>query len=98
MCVSLPLQNVSYQRHFLFGLLQSLCTNAVMWKRLRHPNVAGFFGLGSDSPPFSLVYAWMPNGSLSEYLREHPGVDKLRLVCGCPRNSCRRFELILTNY
>ena len=85
--VSSPLQNISYQRHFPFGSFQRLCTNAVMWKQLRHPNVVSFLGFGSHSPPFSLVYPWIPNGSLSEYLREHPDVDKLGLVCGCSRRS-----------
>ena len=51
-----------------------------MWKRVRHPNVLSFLGLGSDFPPFSLVYPWMPNGTLTEYLRTHLGVDKLSLV------------------
>ena len=62
------------------GFLQRLCTSAVMWRRVRHPNVVSFHGLGSDSPPFSLVYPWMPNGTLSEYLRKHPNVNKLGLV------------------
>ncbi|KAF9647764.1 kinase-like protein [Thelephora ganbajun] len=58
-----------------------LYTDAVMWKRLRHPNVASFLGFRSDSP-FSLVYLWVSDGNLSDYLCEHPGVDKLGLVCG----------------
>ncbi|KAF9789355.1 kinase-like domain-containing protein [Thelephora terrestris] len=60
--------------------LQRLRTNAVMWKQLRHPNVVNFLGLVSDSPLSSLVYPWMPNGTLSEYLRKHPDVDKLSLL------------------
>jgi len=63
-----------------------------MWKRLRHPNVVSFLGFGSVTPPFSLVYPWMPNGNLSEYVREHPGVDKLNLVSGCSRRGHRVFE------
>ena len=62
------------------GFLQKLCSNAVMWKRLKHPNVVPFLGLGSNAPPFSLVYPWMP-GSLSEYVRENPDVDRLGMVC-----------------
>lgn len=71
-------------------LSQRLCTNGVMWKRLRHPNVVSFLGFGSDSPPFSLVYPWIPNGSLSEYLRKHPEADKLSLVRGYS-SCCRRL-------
>ncbi|KAF9643599.1 kinase-like protein [Thelephora ganbajun] len=61
-----------------------LYTDAVMWKRLRHPNVVSFLGFGSDSP-FSLVYPWMPNGNLSDYLCERPGIDKLGLLLGVAR-------------
>ena len=56
-----------------------------MWKRLRHPNVVNFLGLGSDSPPISLVYPWISNGNLITYVREHPSVNKLGLVCGYSR-------------
>lgn len=66
---------------FFNRVLQRLCTNGVMWKRLRHPNVVDFLGFGSDSHPISLVYPWMTNGNLSEYLRKRPDADKLGLVC-----------------
>ena len=87
MYVSPPLKNISYRRSCLFGFTQRLCTNAVIWKQLRYPNVVTFLGFDSDPPPFSLVYPWMSNGSLSEYLHEHPDADKLRLVCGAFRTA-----------
>ena len=65
--------------------LQRLCTNGVMWKRLQHPNVVSFVGFSSVAPPFSLVYHWMPNGNLSDYVRGNPEVDKLDLVSGYSR-------------
>ena len=80
MYVSLPVQNTSDRRCFLFRFSQRLCTNAVIWKRLSHPNVVSFLGLGSDSPPISLVYPWMSNGNLSEYLRKRADANKLGLV------------------
>ena len=67
---------------FSVRVFQRLYTNAVVWKQLRHPNLLSFLGFGSDSP-FSLVYPWMPSGSLSNYVRKHPNVDRLHLVCGC---------------
>ena len=75
-------QGISYSFCFPFLLLQKLYTNSVIWKRLRHPNVASFLGFDSDSPTFSLVYPWLSNGNLSDYLRNHPDVDRLGLVCG----------------
>ena len=58
-----------------------------MWKRLHHPNVVDFLGFGSESPPFSLVYPWVSNRGLSEYVRENPDADKLGLVCGFLKRS-----------
>jgi len=58
--------------------------NGVMWKRLQHPNVVSFLGFGSVAPPFSLVYLWMSNGNLLEYVRENPDADRLGSVGGCP--------------
>ena len=80
--VRLPpcLQNTSDLRRFLFWPSKRLCTNAVIWKRLQHPNVVRFLGLGSDFPPISLVYDWMSNGNLSSYVRERPNINKLDLV------------------
>ena len=62
------------------GLPQRLCMNGVVWKRLQHPNVLSFLGFCSVAPPFSLVYPWMSNGNLSDYVRENPSVNKLGLV------------------
>ena len=92
--VSVPslLQHTSYRRRLLFAFSQRLCTNGTTWKLLRHPNVINFLGFGSDSPPFSLVYPWMSNGNLSNYVREHPDVDKLGLVRGHPGTAVNLFE------
>jgi len=87
-----PLQNTSYRRCFSFVFLQRLCTNGATWKLLRHPNVVNFLGFGSDSPPFSLVYPWMSNGNLSDYVHKHPDVDKLCLVCDHPWHGRQPFE------
>ena len=92
MCVSPAFNGSRIQiDSILLRFLQRLCTNAVMWKRLRHPNVVGFLGFDSESPPFSLVYPWMSDGSLSDWLRDHPHADKLGLVCCCFRQDFQRF-------
>ena len=64
--------------------LQKLWTSGIMWKRLQHPNVVPFLGFDPTTPPFSLVYPWMSNGSLSEYARKNPHADKISLVRGYP--------------
>ena len=62
-----------------------------MWKQLRHPNVTSFIGFGLNSS-ISLVYPWMSNGNLSNYLLGHPDIDKLDLVRGRSRHGHRPFE------
>ena len=52
---------------------------AVVWKRLRHPNVVPF--LGVTTAPLQLVSEWMPNGTLTEYVNTNPGADRISLVC-----------------
>ena len=39
--------------------------------------------------PISLVYPWIPNGNLSDYLRDHPDVDKPNPVSGHHRQGCQ---------
>lgn len=68
--------------------------NGVIWKRLQHPNVVSFLGFGSsflesssDPPPLVLVYPWMSDVNLSEYVHEHPNADRHSLVCGYSQHS-----------
>ena len=51
---------------------------AVVWKRLIHPNVVPF--LGVTTTPLQLVSKWMPNGTLTEYVNVRPEVDRISLV------------------
>ena len=45
---------------------------------MRHPNVVSFIGV--TRTPFQFVSEWMPNGTLTEYVNENPGVDRVALV------------------
>ena len=49
-----------------------------MWKRLKHPNVVPF--LGVTSKPLQFVSEWMPNGTLTNYVRKNPGANRISLV------------------
>ena len=49
-----------------------------MWKRLRHQNIVPFIGVTQD--PLQFVSEWMPNGILTDYLGENPGVNRISLV------------------
>jgi serine/threonine protein kinase len=49
-----------------------------MWKRLMHPNIVPLLGI--TVKPFHLVSGWMSGGDLQNYIKEHPGADRLGLV------------------
>ena len=49
-----------------------------MWKKLRHPNVVPFVGVTQN--PLQFVSEWMPNGTLTEYVSENPGANRIGLV------------------
>jgi len=51
---------------------------AVVWKRMDHPNIAPFRGVTLDPP--QLVSDWMPAGDISEYINKRPDVNLLGLV------------------
>ena len=54
---------------------------AVMWKRISHPNIVPFLGVSQAPAPLSMVSEWMPNGSVRGYVRKNPGSSRLQLVC-----------------
>lgn len=62
---------------------QTLCQEAVMWKRLTHPNVLSL--LGVTITPLQLISNLMPGGDLPDYIETNPDADRLGLVCpSCP--------------
>ncbi|KAF5354019.1 hypothetical protein D9756_006916 [Leucocoprinus leucothites] len=57
------------------GILKSLKREAIIWSRLRHPNVLPFYGVYSlESSPqrMALVSPWEENGNINDYLKNHP--------------------------
>ena len=51
-----------------------------MWSALRHPNVLPLLGATMAGTQFAMVSEWMVNGSINEFVKAHPGVDRLGLV------------------
>ncbi|KAF9645424.1 kinase-like protein [Thelephora ganbajun] len=58
---------------------KAFCKEAVMWKRLDHPNVLPL--LGVTIAPFQLISSWMSGGNLPEYIERHADADRIRLLC-----------------
>ncbi|KAF9789477.1 kinase-like domain-containing protein [Thelephora terrestris] len=53
---------------------------AIVWKRLRHPNVVPFLGVPTKTPPFEIICDWMENGRITEYVEKHPEADRTGLL------------------
>ena len=49
-----------------------------MWKRLGHKNIVPLLGITPN--PLQLISEWMTGGDLTEYIKKHPGIDRLGLV------------------
>jgi hypothetical protein len=51
-----------------------------MWKHMVCPYILKFNGLFYRNGVPAIVTPWMPHGNITEYLANHPNVDRLRLV------------------
>ena len=74
---------VRFQRHSypcLSPLInpQAFCQEAVMWKRLMHPNVLPLLGVTIN--PTQLISNWMSGGDLPGYIKRQSDADRLGLV------------------
>ena len=66
-----------------------LYREAVMWKRLDHPNIVPFKGVTLD--PLRVVSEWMPGGDLTGYISQNPQTNRIRLVS--PAGPCPKRHL-----
>jgi len=51
-----------------------------MWYNLRNPNIIPLLGVVWKGGDVYMVSKWVENGTLLEYVRSHPEVDKVELV------------------
>jgi hypothetical protein len=52
----------------------------VTWKTLRHPNVLPLIGVTMSETQFAMISDWMENGNINEFVKAHPGANRLELV------------------
>ncbi|KAF9441592.1 kinase-like protein [Macrolepiota fuliginosa MF-IS2] len=72
-----------YQRSHIMNALKVFLKEAMIWGQLQHPNLLPFYGvyhLDDSHGRICLVSPWMENGTIVEYLRAHPGVNRPLLV------------------
>lgn len=50
------------------------------WHKLCHRNVSQFFGIVQSASSFGMVSPWYSNGTICDYLKAMPGVDRLKLL------------------
>ncbi|KAF9650992.1 kinase-like protein [Thelephora ganbajun] len=62
------------------GAKKTFYREAVMWKRLAHPNIVPLLGITLE--PLQLISTWMPGGELKEYITHHLDTDRLSLLSG----------------
>ncbi|KAF9646470.1 kinase-like protein [Thelephora ganbajun] len=65
---------------------KTFCSEAVMWKRLNHPNVLPF--LGVTIAPLQLISEWMPGGTLPDYIKNNSDADRLALLSEVAEGLC----------
>jgi len=61
---------------------QSFLKEAVIWKMLRYQNIAPFIGI--TRKPLQFVSEYIPNGTLTNYVKKNPGADRISLVSLSP--------------
>ena len=68
---------------------------ALMWKRLTHPNIVPFVGVTVDPPQIALE--WMPRGDLATYIKSDPHQDRVSLVSQflCFPTTLPQFSLVV---
>jgi hypothetical protein len=61
---------------------QKLLREVLVWSTVSNPNITPFLGVTSDFHPgtLGLVSPLYPHGTITDYVKNHPGVDKVSLV------------------
>ncbi|KAF9644879.1 kinase-like protein [Thelephora ganbajun] len=64
---------------------KTFCVEAVMWKRLKHPNIVPLLGI--TITPFQLISNWMPGGDLLDNVK-NANTNRLGLVSDVAEGLC----------
>ena len=49
-------------------------------KQIEHGNILPFYGVSTTVADFCLVFPWCGNGSIVEYLKRNPDINRFTLV------------------
>ncbi|QRV89047.1 kinase domain protein [Ceratobasidium sp. AG-Ba] len=73
---------IKSQRLFLSDqkTLKRVARELHTWSRLKHPNVLELLGLALFRGHMAMVSPWMSNGTLLEYIHQHPHINRCRIA------------------
>ncbi|KAI0938532.1 hypothetical protein AcW1_001757 [Taiwanofungus camphoratus] len=74
-----------HEKGDLRTVYKSFCREAVLWKRLRHPNITPFYGIDTRIFSLCMVCQWMPNGCITAFLIDNPHEFRLALLVDTAR-------------
>ncbi|KAF9644746.1 kinase-like protein [Thelephora ganbajun] len=66
--------------------LQAFCQEAVVRKRLAHPNIVPLLGI--TITPFHLISDWMSGGDLPEHIKNNSNADRIGLLSDVAMGLC----------
>ena len=49
-------------------------------KQVKHDNIIPFYGISTTVADFCLVFPWYRNGTIMEYLKKKPDINRFTLV------------------
>ena len=61
--------------------MQRFYRGVVIWKALHHPNILPLFRVAMGQNQFAMVSEWMEDGNINQFVKAHPDVDRVELVC-----------------
>ncbi|KIM71487.1 hypothetical protein PILCRDRAFT_82730 [Piloderma croceum F 1598] len=64
-------------------LLKQISNEALIWRQLSHPNVLPFYGIyheDDNRTRICFISPWMENGTVREYIKQYPSVDRVGLI------------------
>ncbi|KAF9064954.1 kinase-like domain-containing protein [Rhodocollybia butyracea] len=66
------------------------CSEAVLWKQLKHPNILPLFGVNLElfEPSFCLISPWMENGNVITYLKQNHSHNRHKVLQDIAAGLC----------
>ena len=72
----------------LVSTTQRFCKEVMIWKALRHQNVAPLLGVMMNNNEFVMVSEWMANGNIIEFIEMRRDANRFKLVRFCSVVDC----------